>query len=386
MPAQTVNYQCPACTGPLHFVGAAGKLECDYCGSTYDIAEIEKLYAQKEEAAVSASKAETKKKKAQQQKAEKEAREAAENGWDLSGAGSEWTEEEAGGLRTYTCPSCGAEIVCDQTTAATSCVYCGNPTVVPGQFDGMLKPDYVIPFKLDKESAVNALKQYYKGKKFLPKTFSAGNHIEEIQGVYVPFWLFNGSAHGEIVMEASRSTTTRLSDEEITTTQHFHVERGGDIRFERVPVDGSSKMPDEHMDAIEPFDYSEMKQFSTAYLPGYLADKYDVGVEECAKRADLRLENSTVGMLQRTVTGYDSEMILDKSVQLQHGKAKYALLPVWMLHTKWNNKDYLFAMNGQTGKLIGDLPVSKGKFAAWFAGIAVPLMIILGLLTGLIGG
>ena len=187
-------------------------------------------------------------------------------------------------------------------------------------------------------------------------------------------------------MEASRSTTTRLSDEEITTTQHFHVERGGDIRFERVPVDGSSKMPDEHMDAIEPFDYSEMKQFSTAYLPGYLADKYDVGVEECAKRADLRLENSTVGMLQRTVTGYDSEMILDKSVQLQHGKAKYALLPVWMLHTKWNNKDYLFAMNGQTGKLIGDLPVSKGKFAAWFAGIAVPLMIILGLLTGLIGG
>ena len=386
MPAQTVNYQCPACTGPLHFAGASGKLECDYCGSQFDITEIEKLYGKKEQQAATASQAAKEKERKEKEQAEKEAQEAAAAGWDLSEAGSQWTSQEASGLRTYICPSCGAEIVCDETTAATSCVYCGNPTVVPGQFQGMLKPDYVIPFKLDKQQAVNALKLYYKGKKFLPKSFSDGNQINKIQGVYVPFWLFDGSAHGEITMEASRSHITRTSNEEITTTQHFHVERGGDIRFERVPVDGSSKMPDDHMDAIEPFDYSEMREFSTAYLPGYLADKYDVDAEESSKRADLRLENSAVNMLENTVIGYDSKLVTSKNIQLHHGTAKYALLPVWMLHTKWQDKDYLFAMNGQTGKLIGDLPVSKGKFFAWMAGIAVPLMIILAFLTGLIGG
>ena len=383
MPAQTVNYQCPACTGPLHFVGASGKLECDYCGSQYDVAEIEKLYGAKEQQAAAA--AQSAAEKAEKEK-EQAAQMAAESGWDLSETGSQWTYQEASGLRTYICPSCGAEIVCDETTAATSCVYCGNPTVVPGQFQGMLKPDYVIPFKLDKQQAINALTQYYKGKKFLPKKFSDGNQISKIQGVYVPFWLFDGSAHGELVMEASRSHITRTSSEEITTTQHFHVERGGDIRFERVPVDGSSKMPDDHMDAIEPYDYSEMREFSTAYLPGFLADKYDVDAEESSKRADLRLENSAVALLENTVVGYDSKMVTGKNIQLNHGTAKYALLPVWTLHTKWQDKDYLFAMNGQTGKLIGDLPVSKGKFLAWMAGIAIPLMIILGFITGLFGG
>ena len=381
MPAQTVNYQCPACTGPLHFVGASGKLECDYCGSQYDVAEIEKLYGAKEQQAVAAAEdAERKKKKAQEQAA----KEAAESGFDVAEAGTDWSDQEAAGMRAYSCPSCGAEIVCDENTAATSCVYCGNPTVVPGQFQGMLKPDYVIPFKLDKEAAVSALKNYYKGKKFLPKSFSATNHIEELQGVYVPFWLFDGTASADITVEATRSHSYTTSSEEVTETQHFHVERSGELRFERVPVDGSSKMPDEHMDAIEPFDYSEMTQFSTAYLPGYLADKYDVTAEESIQRADLRVENSAVQMLEDTVTGYETRTVTGKNVNLHHGKVKYALMPVWMLHTKWQDKDYLFAMNGQTGKLIGDLPVSKGKFFSWMAGIALPLMVVLAFLTGLL--
>ena len=166
--AQVTNYQCPSCTGPLHYVGSSGKLECDYCGSSFDVAEIEALYAPKDAAAAAA-----------QQAAEEHAAEepdfaadgAPETEWDTSSFSSDWGAE-AEKMRAYTCPSCGAELICEASTAATSCPYCGNPTVVPGQFAGALKPDYVIPFKLSKEDAVNALKEHYKGKPLLPKTDS----------------------------------------------------------------------------------------------------------------------------------------------------------------------------------------------------------------------
>ena len=163
MATQLTNYQCPACTGPLHFDGASGKLVCDFCGSSYDTAEIEALYAEKEAAA-----------------------ETAAQNKQAPPPDSVWSENEAAGLRSYSCPSCGAELICDETTAATSCPYCGNPTVIAGQFSGIQRPELVLPFVLDKNAAKAALKKYYRGKRFLPNAFSSQNHIEEIKGVYVP--------------------------------------------------------------------------------------------------------------------------------------------------------------------------------------------------------
>ncbi len=367
MPAQVTNYQCPSCTGPLHFSGETGLLECDYCGGKYDVAQIERLYADKERQAQDGfEKAE-----------EKRAQDL--GGWDCSGLGGDWGAD-AQRMRAYNCPSCGAALICDDTTAATSCPYCGNPAVVPGQFGGTLRPDYIIPFRLDKNAAVEALKKYYKGKMFLPKSFKNGNRIEEIKGVYVPFWLFDGTADADILYQAKRSTTHETSDERITRTDHFQVRRAGTVDFNRVPVDASRKMPDEHMDSIEPFDYSELRPFSTAYMPGYLADKYDVSVEECAPRADERFRNTAEDAMRSTVVGYDTVVTEHSDVRLHRGRVSYAMLPVWMLNTKWQGRDFLFAMNGQTGKMIGNLPVQKSKVLAWFAGIAVPLMAILALI------
>ena len=372
MPTQVTNYQCPACTGPLHFVGASGKLECDYCGSTYDVAEIEALYAEKE-----AKAAETQQKEEQKQTAKKQ--EAADNGWDTSDMSDDWGDD-ADAMRAYSCPSCGAELICDETTAATSCPYCGNPTVVPGKFAGALKPEYVLPFKLAKEDAVKALKAHYKGKPFLPKAFSAENHVQEIKGVYVPFWLFSGSAEGDVTYKCTRSMTRREGDYDVTDTQHYLVRRAGSVTFEKIPVDASSKMPDENMDSIEPFDYQALKPFSNAYLPGFLADQYDVSVEQSASRADTRCKASCESALRSTVTGYTTCTPETQTVRIRRGQVQYALLPVWMLHTKWKGKDYLFSMNGQTGKLTGDLPVSWGRFWAYFAGIAGGLAAVLAVL------
>ncbi len=370
MPTQVTNYQCPACTGPLHYEGSTGKLECEYCGSSYEVSEIEALYAGKlKNAEENAAKAEEKAEKAQ----------ASDEEWDYDAAGADWGAEGKD-MRAYSCPSCGAELICDATTAATSCPYCGNPTVVPGQFSGTMKPDYVIPFKLNKDAAMEALREYYRGKKLLPKTFSAGNHIEEIKGVYVPFWLFDGRANADISYDATRVHSHTAGNERITVTEHYMVRRAGTVGFERIPVDASSKMPDAHMDAVEPFDYSELKPFSTAYMPGYMADKYDVSAKDSSARADERAANTAVNIMDSTVQGYTGYVPVSKDVRLSRGAVKYALMPVWMLTTKWNGKDFLFAMNGQTGRLIGDLPISKGKFLAWFAGIALPLMAFMTLL------
>ena len=369
MATQVTNYQCPACTGPLHFVGSSGKLECDYCGSTYDVAEIEALYAEKEQKAAAAQ-------KTAEETQERSRKAAEDSGWDTSSLGSDWGRD-AEGIKSYSCPSCGAELICDETTAATACPYCGNPSIVPGQFTGSLKPDFILPFKLSKDDAVKALKAHYKGKPFLPRTFTAENHVQEIKGVYVPFWMFDGVAEGSAQYEASRSRCFRSGDYEVTQTDHFDVYREGSIAFSKVPVDASSKMPDDYMDSIEPFDYSELKTFSTAYLPGFLADKYDVSVEDSQARADTRCEGTLVAALADTAEGYDSCTPVSQDIHLQRGKVHYALLPVWMLSTKWNGKNYLFAMNGQTGKLVGDLPTSSGKFWGTFAAIAGGLTAVL---------
>lgn len=364
MPAQIAEYKCPACTGPLHFVGESGKLECDYCGSTYDVAEIEALYAGQEAGAKAAfQEAEAK---------EKNGEPGEEPAWDTSALQGDWGADGEG-MKAYNCPSCGAELICDATTAATSCPYCGNNTIVPGQFGGTMKPDYVIPFKLDKKAAVAALKKHYSKKFFLPRAFSSGNHLEEVQGIYVPFWLFDAGAEADCRFHATRSHTHTDGDYRVTVTEHFDVRRSGTMEFERIPVDGSKKMPDDYMDSIEPFDYAGLKSFSTAYLPGYLADKYDVTAQESMERADRRCHNSAFDQMRRDISGYEVVNQVGGNVRLHRGKVHYVLMPVWTLLTRWKNQDYLFMMNGQTGKMVGDLPVSNGKVTAFFSVLAVTL-------------
>lgn len=378
MAEQVTNYKCPKCTGPLHFDSQTGKVVCDYCGSSYDPAEIEALYRDKNEKAAEAGGEAAGK----QEKQEQELREQEEAGKASQESAQNWGTAE--GMRMYHCPSCGAELVCDSTTAATSCPYCGNPTIIPGQFTGMQKPDLVIPFKMEKKDAVEALKKHYKGKILLPKAFSAENHIDKVQGIYVPFWMYDGSASGSATFEATRSDTYQSGDYEVTETKHYTVSRAGSISYEKVPVDASSKMPDDLMDSIEPYDYRDLKPFQTSYLPGYLADKYDVSLEECSKRADRRVEQTLYEELEGTVSGYDTCHRVNQYCELQRGTARYAMMPVWLLSTKWKDKNFLFAMNGQTGKMVGDLPVSWGKFWAIFVALAVPLSILFSIIASAI--
>lgn len=350
MATDVTNYQCPACSAPLRFSSETGRLICDYCDKSYTVAEVEAFYAEKAAKAAAAYDDKIKKTEKKQQE------------YEINGLG----DQES--LIQFNCPSCGAELITDESTAATSCPYCGNPNIIPGKLSGFFKPDFVIPFKFNRDEAITALKKHYRKKPLLPSAFSKQNHIEEIKGVYVPFWLFDCDTHGNCKYQATTSRSWREGDYVCTETKYYDVERSGDVRFNGIPVDGSSKMPDNHMESIEPFDYSELKEFSLAYLPGYLADKYDVDSEHSKARAFSRAIYTTDQEFLNTVTGYDNVVKTGGDVNVTGHSKKYGLLPVWMLYTKWQNKDFLFAMNGQTGRLIGDLPISWSRFFAYFAG------------------
>lgn len=382
MSTGVVNYQCPSCTAPLRFDAESGQLECDFCGSSFSVAEVEGVYAAKSEEAKRAGEA------IEASAASSEGADAPDSATEGAGGVSVGTVEEvvsssaaaaasagagvaqvrqqtaaapAPSMVVYNCPSCGAELICDETTVATSCPYCDNHAVIPTRYSGEFKPDFVLPFAKTKEEAIAALKSHYKGRPFLPDTFTDGNHVKEVKGVYVPFWLFDGSASGSASFEATRSRTYLSGNYRVTETDHFDVYRSGSISFLGIPVDASTKMPDDYMDSIEPFDYRALVPFSPAYLPGYLADKPDVDVEACGERADARAEVTVLDNLRDTVVGY--EMVLERgsSTGVVRERSHYAMLPVWMLSTRWEDAPYLFAMNAQTGKMVGDLPVDKRK-------------------------
>ncbi len=389
--ATAINtYQCPACTGPLHFGAGSGKLECEYCGSSYEVAEVEAFYAKKAapapkltcpackaelncegisgEATCPGCGAEFQMEDLRAYAAQVAEKQEDNMNWDTL-AGGTWQEGETDGLRVYSCKQCGGEIVADETTGATHCPYCGNPVVLTGHFAGLLKPDLVIPFKVDKQAAIDTLQNHYKGKRLLPKVFKDQNHIEEVKGLYVPVWLFDTDADARVEYEATKVHTWSDSDYEYTETRHYAVIRGGGIGFENVPVDGSKKMDDTLMESIEPFDISDAVPFKTAYLPGYMADKYDVGAEESIDRANERIKKSTEDAFRSTVMGYTTVTAVDSNIRLQNGKARYALYPVWVLNTDWNGQKFTFAINGQTGKIAGDLPMDKGAFWKYLIGV-----------------
>ncbi len=357
--AEIKEYKCPCCGGAITFDSISQKMKCPYCDTEFDI-ETLKNYDN-----------ELKKEQSDNMK------------WETS-TKQEWQKSEIDELRSYVCKSCGGEITCNRNTVATSCPFCGNPVIMMGQLSSTKKPDYVIPFKLDKKAAEAALKRHYEGKRLLPKVFKEENHIKEIKGIYVPFWLFDANADVSMRYKATKIRTWSDSKYFYTETNFFSVFREGNIGFERVPVDGSTKMPDDLMESLEPFDFSQAVDFQTAYLAGYLADKYDVDSKQSVKRANERIQKSAEKAFDKTVIGYTSVIKENSSIQLQNGKVTYALFPVWLLNTKWNGQNYLFAMNGQNGKMIGDLPLDKAAYTKWLFGLTVIIGIVLYALSYLI--
>ena len=374
--AELMEYKCPACGGALEFDPTIQKMKCPYCDSVF---AMEELAGKDEQLNTAEGTVQTGPDGEPMNPEDAAPLPEDQLNWNTD-AGSAWDSGETAGMKVYVCNSCGGEIVGDETTAATSCPFCGNPVVMMGNFTGALKPDLVIPFKLDKKAAKDALRMHAKSKKMAPKLFSDEQHLDEIKGIYVPYWLFDSSADVQLRFRATRSRAWSDRNYNYVETEEFLVDRGGSMSFEAVPADGSSKMDDTLMESIEPFDVSEAVPFQTAYLAGYLADKYDVTAEQSVERANERIRKTAEMTFAEQVQGYETVRLDSSSIQLRDSKVRYALYPVWLLNTSWKGSKYTFAMNAQTGKFVGDLPVDKGaywKYLLLYGGIFAAVVYLL---------
>ena len=340
---KVLEYKCPCCSAGLKFAGANQKMKCEYCDNEFELEAVLAYNASLETA-------------------------QEEFSWDEPES-VPWDAAEEAELRAFLCPSCSGEILTDANTAATFCPYCGNPTVLPGRVSGGLKPDGVIPFKTTREDARAAFLRLCKGKPLLPKLFTQEQQVEKITGMYIPFWLYDCGTDFRGSYKATRVHHWSDRDFNYTKTDHFHLDRGAQAEFVKIPMDASQKMDNVIMESIEPFDYAQLIDFEKAYLSGYLADKYDVEASEGQERIRQRVSASIDAKIGESLFGYTTVVPTSRRLNVRHGKAKYVLLPVWMLSTKYRDKTYLFAMNGQTGKMTGAFPICPKRTAAWFAGV-----------------
>ncbi|MDR1078111.1 MAG: hypothetical protein LBL55_05555 [Propionibacteriaceae bacterium] len=365
MTDSVLEYKCPACGGQVALDPASGQLKCASCGSVYAPDRFVQQAALAAQPVAPAGPAGL---------------------TDQITPNQSWSDQELAQMREYICPSCGGQILADQNTAATHCPYCDSPTVLSPQIEGLLRPDWVAPFRVSKEQATAALSEHVKHKRLAPKLFHDQARIESVHGIYVPFWLYDCQVQAELQFDATKVKHWSDSQYDYTQTDYYRLRRAGQIAYARVPVDGASNLDDTYMEAIEPFDYSQVVDFEPTYLLGYLAQKYDVDVAQTHPRAIARVTNSTEAAFRNTASGYTTCTLATRQMAFPYQGVHYALMPVWMLNTVYRDKTYTFAMNGQTGRFIGVLPISWGRFWGWLSGLFVGLgLLFCGLALGVQG-
>ncbi len=339
-----ITYKCPTCGAPLVFKGATGAMSCEWCGSTFTPEQLKDQSGRLSEN---------------------------ENQGSWEDYKSDGTMD-TGGLTEYRCPQCGAEITADANAAAMECPFCGYPAIIAGAVSGMNKPDTILPFKIEKNDVEKALTEYYRGKKLLPDSFTKNNRVEKISGVYVPFWMFDCDADARIAFNASKVKRWSDNKYDYVKTDEYIAYRSGGASFEKIPVNADTHMQPDLMESIEPYDYKGLIPFESQYLAGYMADRHDIESKDSELRANERVKASVEEALKKeTEKNFESVSVKDNQTRILSGNIFYSLLPVWLLSTKFENKTYTFAMNGQTGKMTGDLPVDMGKFWKWLALIFV---------------
>lgn len=341
------TYLCPSCGAAMLFDPESQRLTCPNCGSSMTGEEAEKITEGKET-------------------------EGSYNDEDYETG----TDDDRIDCKVYNCPSCGAEILTDKYTTATICSFCGNPGLMEDRIEGILRPSYVIPFSIAKNNAVDIFKKWTGRGLLTPDDFKSQNTIEKMTGMYVPYWLYDYDMHVDMAAHCRRTTRTVKRDKEYIYTHNYDVVRSADARYERVPADASKKLDDDMMDLLEPFNYTTMLEFNDSYLSGYQSERYSVGSEELEEKIKGRVSRYAENSVRNSIAGYESVNIYSKNIRGRKTAAKYALLPVWILNYRYLGKNYMTVINGQTGKLVGKLPISRAKTALSF-GISTLLVFII---------
>ena len=344
---KAIDNKCPGCGAPIHFNPSLNKWKCEYCNSEFSLEEM-----QKHNNASSVQNNEN----------------IEENTKQIN---------DSTKYISYKCKNCGAEIIADEQTAATFCVYCGNTAILKSKLSGKFAPDYIIPFKTEKKLAEKAFQDLSKGRPFMPKDFNNVTNIEKIRGIYIPFWLYSLDVAGSLNFNGQRVKSWTSGDRHYTRIDYYKIYRTGSMKFERIPIDGATRFDNAIMNSIEPFNYEKLEKYNHAYLSGFYAEKYDVENDVAVGFAVNRAIESAKQAMLDDAPMYSGKIVFENTLRSETSKKEYVLLPVWMVNVKYKDKTYIFAMNGQTGEFIGDIPIDKTKVILSSIGLFIALFIVL---------
>lgn len=337
-----LTYKCPNCGGEVTFDPTEQNFRCDYCISHFTSKELQ-----------AASQHDTIEINEEAQKAEQ--REAI----------------------VYSCPSCGAQIITDETTAATFCYYCHNPVILSGKLEGKFLPDKVVPFEISKEEAINVFLSWVKSKRFVPKDFFSKEQIEKIVGIYFPYWIMDCDVDVSASGKATNSRIWMAGDLEYTETSIYEIERQGSIHFEDLNKNALKKANKKLVEGVMPFKTLQMKPFSMNYLSGFQAEKRDMEQIELQEAMDEEMKKYANILLKETVSGYSTTTMDSVTLNPKSRAWEYVLLPVWVLTYQNAGKTYYYALNGQTKKPCGELPIDYKKLIIYCGAIALMLFMVL---------
>jgi len=359
------KYECKNCGAELYWDSNGSSLKCEYCGTEYQASEFEFEEAPE----------------AKQDSKEPEQAEEHATATD---------DSDSSDLVIYKCEHCGAEIVTARSTVATTCAYCGRAISMTDKLVKNFKPDVVIPFSVDESRAREIYMSYAKKRVLVPKDFYTEQTMKKMKGIYVPFWLHSFILDNHSVIYAENITSNRRGDDKIVHHFMYNIMIDSEGEFTDVPTDALKKMDNTLMDALEPFDYAKMEPFNPAFMAGYYAEEYNENSEETIERATSRAKQSMDGEIQASSGIYAVKRTQSSQYHVTVNDSKYAMLPVWLLNVEYKGKDYLYAINGETGKIVGKLPIAAGKLwgiiLSVFGGslVAVALVILLLLVGGVL--
>lgn len=279
------------------------------------------------------------------------------------------SEEEIKSSVVTECANCGAPMEISSYTSACRCAHCGSYTILEERVEGEFTPHLILPFQISREKAVKLLEKEFQSRFFTPLTFLSAATLEGMEGIYVPFFLYDYLAGFEYAGTGTKVRSWRSGNTEYVETSYFRVERNLEIDFDRIPVDASINMDDTKMDMLEPFDRKAMENFQKKYLSGFQAERYSEGLMDLEPRAQEKARKDAEELLREELSGYSTLSAERKHLNLQRQTASYALLPVWVYYYNYHGQKYTYYVNGQSGKILGKTPTSKGKVLAYGASV-----------------
>ncbi len=292
---------CPRCGANVSFMPGTQKLYCEYCGSQIDVNEfdVDKL-----------------------------------------------NEKKAVHFDEYTCSTCGAKLITDETTSITDCVYCGSRQIIKESFKGKFNPKALIPFNINRNQFVEIVTKRINKQILKSEDFLKSSKLMESKGVYVPYRIYTYD-----LTTYSRGQAEKVRDD----TRYYNWFEMKVNHKIRIPQDSSKQLDDEMMRDVAPYDYSKLKNFDPLFLNGFLAEIGNESEEKLRKTIDEKILDET----QKNIDGHLKGFYLKKglmNVDINNETFIDILLPVWIANIKYKNKNMTVAVNGQTGKIAGNIP------------------------------